>query len=472
MALHHPPTGSTMLLRLLLASTILAATTTAAAADPVDDIVREYMQASHIPGVAIAVIKDGEVSKMEGYGQANLEWDSPVTPDTPFQTASASKIFAGVVLMRLVEQGTLSLDDPLTKFFDGAPESWATITVRHLASHTSGLAEARGLPSNLTPAEVAVEAMKAPLAYPTGTESRYGLTDFVVMTAIMEKASGLTYADLVKREVAEPLGLTHTGFSGLREGGFVRTAEIMPGRARVYGWRAGVQRDEEALYPINTYAAGGLYSSARDIATLMAALEAGRLLSPASVALLTTPAKLNDGRDGSFGVGWTFDRYNGAPTVGHTGGPALADVMYVPSERLTVIALTNQRRFYPLLSHVIADLESPPPPPAPAIRDAHPALTTNLRAALEAASEGRLDPAVFTEQDRAGAMGFYGDFGQAMLTAVGPIRAIEVEAERALETGQFRRVYRVAFERRMIKFAVRTDAAGLFAEIRPLSGDD
>src|SRR5215217_2984113 len=85
MALHHPPTGSTMLLRLLLASTILAATTTAAAADPVDDIVREYMQASHIPGVAIAVIKDGEVSKMEGYGQANLEWDSPVTPDTPFQ---------------------------------------------------------------------------------------------------------------------------------------------------------------------------------------------------------------------------------------------------------------------------------------------------------------------------------------------------------------------------------------------------
>lgn len=442
-------------------------------ADPVDDLVETYMEASHIPGAAIAVIEDGRITKLAGYGSANLEWDAPVTPDTPFQTASASKIFAGVVLMRLVEQGALSLDAPLTKFFDGAPDAWAGITVRNLASHTSGLAEVRNRASGATPAEVAAEAMLLPLAYPTGTESRYGLTDFVVMTAIMEKISGLTYPELVRREVSEPLGLNHTGFTLLREGGMVRTAEIMPGRARVYGWRGGVQRDEDALYPIHTYSAGGLYSSARDIATLMAALEGGRLLTPQSFALLTTPAKLNDGRDGGFGVGWTFDRYNGMATVGHTGGPALADVMYVPSKGLTVIALTNQRRFYPLLSHAIADLELPAPPPeAAAMDDARPAQTTALRATLEAAAEGRLDPAAFTEQDRAGAVGFYGDFGQAMLTAVGPIRTITLETERTLPDGQLRRVYRIAFERRMIRFVVRTDAAGLFAEIRPLAGDD
>ena len=95
----------------------------AAFADPVDDLVREYMAASHIPGAAVAVIEDGRVTKLEGYGSADLEWDAPATPDTPFQTASASKVFAGVVLMRLVEQGALSLDDPIARFFDGAPDS-------------------------------------------------------------------------------------------------------------------------------------------------------------------------------------------------------------------------------------------------------------------------------------------------------------------------------------------------------------
>lgn len=460
------------MIRRVLPAVLLFALAGPAAADPVDDLVRGYMDASHIPGAAVAVIKDGRVAKLAGYGSANLEWDAPVTPDTPFQTASASKVFAGVVLMRLVEQGALSLDDSLTKFFEGAPESWGGITVRHLAGHTSGLAEARGLPTGLTPAEVAVEAMKLPLAYPTGTESRYGLTDFIVMTAVMEKASGLTYPQLLRREAVEPLGLTHTGVLMMREAGPVRAAEIMPGRARVYGWRDGVQRDEEYLYPVNVYAAGGLYSSARDLATLMAALEGGGFLKAESLALLMTPAKLNDGRDGGFGVGWTFDRYHGLATVGHTGGPALADVMHVPSENLTVIALTNQRRFYPLLSHAIADLELPAVAEAPPITDARPELSASLRRALEDSIAGRVDPALYSEAGRRDAVPFYQDFGQAMLVSVGAVRGIALMDERTLANGELRRRYRVRFERRAIDFVTRTDAAGLFSEIRPLAGDD
>lgn len=447
-------------------------TVTGVRADPVDDAVARFMDAGHIPGVAVAVVDSGRIVRLQGYGQANLEWPSAVTPDTPFQTASASKIFAGVVLMRLVEQGVLSLDDPISLYFEGAPESWSRITVRHLAGHVSGLAEVRGLPSDANAQAVAAEAMKLPLAYEPGAESRYGLTDFVVMTAIMEKASGLSYPDLLQREVSTPLGLTHTGFTLLREDGRVRAAEVMPGRARVYGWRDGVQRDEEFLYPVNTYAAGGLYSSARDIATLMAALETGRLLTPESFALLTTPARLNDGRDGGFGVGWTFDRYRGLATVGHTGGPALADVMFIPSRGLTVIALTNQRRFYPLLSHVIADLTLPPAPVAPVIADSRPDLTVALRRMLAAAANGVVDPTVFTDQARDGAAAFYKDFGQAMLTAVGPIEGMDLLSERALDDGLTRRLYRVRFQRRTIDFVVRADGAGRFAEIRPLSGDD
>src|SRR5690606_34125927 len=117
-------------------------------------------------------------------------------------------------------------------------------------------------------------------AYPTGTESRYGLTDFVVMTAIMEKASGLGYPELVRREIVEPLGLTHTGFTMMRETAPARAAEVMPGRARVYVWRDAVQRDEEFIYPVHAYAAGGLYSSALDLAVRMVSLEFGCPPSP------------------------------------------------------------------------------------------------------------------------------------------------------------------------------------------------
>lgn len=445
---------------------------TAASADPVDDLVGEFMQASHIPGVAIAVIEDGEIVRLQGYGVASLEWDAPVTPDTPFQTASVSKIFAGVVLMRMVEAGRVSLDDPISRFFEDAPDSWDAITVRHLAGHMSGLPEGLGQPGSATAQEVAAAAMTRPLAYEPGSESRYGFTDFVVMTAILEQVSGLTYPELLRREVIEPLGLTHTGFPMTREAGAVRSSEIMPGRARVYGYSDGVLRDEEWLYPVHAYAAGGLFTSARDLAVLMAALERGELLGAESFALLTSPVQLNDGRPGSFGVGWTFDRYRGLETVGHTGGPALADVMHIPAEGLTVIALTNQRRFYPLLSHAIADLELGPAPLQPAIADGRPELTANLRAMLEAAAGGVVEAERFSERGQQAVVPFYRDFGQAMLTAVGTVEDVELLSERTLEDGRLRRLYRVAFERRTLLMAVRTTADGLIDDAMPLSGDD
>lgn len=441
-----------------------------AAADPLDDIVERYMEASHIPGVAIAVVEDGRITRLGGYGSANLEWDSPVTPDTPFQTASASKIIAGVVLMRLVEQGLIGLDDPISRHFDDAPDAWNGITIRQLASHSSGLADGISLPSTASAADLAREAMTRPLAYEPGSTSRYGLTDFVVMTAILEKVSGLSYPELVRREVVEPLGLTHTGFTMLTEGGPVRTSEVMQGRAEVYGYRGEVQRAEEFLYPVRTYAAGGLYSSVRDFATLMQALEAGRLLKPESFALLTHPVKLNDGRDGDFGVGWTFGRYRGEVTVGHTGGPALADVMYVPGRDLTVIALTNQRRFYPLLAQSIADLHLPEPAGRPDIADDRPQLTAGLRTLFAEATAGAPPEALFSEIGKQGALGFYRDFGQAMLIAVGPVRSIGLLSENADGDGT-RRLYRVDFERRRMFFVVRADGQGLLNEVRPLSGD-
>lgn len=459
-----------MIKRALLACVLMLSVAGAARADAVDDIVQRYMAVSHIPGAAVAVIEKGQVTKLTGYGVANLEFDAKVTPDTPFQIASATKIFTGVILMRMVERGEIGLDAPITDFFPDAPPTWRAITVRRLANHTSGLPEGLGLPTQATAQDTVVAAMAKPLAYAPGSESRYGLTDFVVLTAILEKVSGLTFPDLLAREISKPLGLTHTGFTMAEEWGPVRSAVPISGRSQVYGWRGGVQRDEAYLYPIRTYAAGGLYSSARDLATLFTAIARRSLLSAESFRILTTPMPLTDGRQGAFGVGWTTGVYRGEPVVGHTGGPALADVLHVPSRDLTIVALTNQRRFFALLSQSIADLKLPAIPPRATIPDPSPQLTAKVRSALADAAAGRLDTRAFDVDRAQDTVDFLKDFGQALLVAVGLVQSVELLSDRALADGVVRRSYRIGFERRQMIWIVRALPDGRLLELRP--GDE
>ncbi|WEK00814.1 MAG: serine hydrolase [Candidatus Sphingomonas phytovorans] len=437
-------------------------------ADPIDEIVERYRTVSHIPGVAVAVVERGKVEKLQAYGLANLEWSGPVTIDTPFQTASASKIFTGVLIMRLVEQGTISLDDPLTRFFPDAPETWRAITVRHMASHMSGLPEQLGLSSSATPQEFVKAAMGRPLAYEPGSQSRYGFTDFIVFTAALEKATGLSYPDLLKREIATPLGLTGTGFDFATDGAPAKETELRR-RATTYYWDGSRQFEDRFLYPIHGYAAGGIFSSARDLAALFAAIDDGQFLKPESFKLLTTPAPLKDGRPGEFAIGWTASVYRGEPVYGHSGGPALADIMYVPRRDMTIVALGNQRRFFPLLAQSIADTRLPAPLPRRAIRDRNPALTRTVRSVLTQAGGGAPEAASFNAEG-AGARDFLSHFGGALLTAVGPIQSIEALSEAILGT-DVRRSYRIRFESRDMVWVARTDRGGLIAELRP-GGDN
>jgi CubicO group peptidase (beta-lactamase class C family) len=458
-----------MLPRLVLLCLAALSLTGPALADPIDDLVERQMAVSHIPGVAVAVVRSGQVEKLQAYGLANLEWSGPVTVDTPFQTASASKIFTGVLLMRLVEQGIIKLDDPVTRFFPEAPESWRTITFRRMASHMSGLPERLGLPSSATPQEFVKAAMAKPLAYEPGSESRYGFTDFIVMTAALEKATGMPFPDLLKREISNPLGLTNTGFDYATDGKPAKMTELQR-RATTYYWDGTRQYEDSFLYPIHGYAAGGIYSSARDLATMFAAIERGTFLKPENFKLLTSASVLNDGRPGEFAIGWTASAYRGEKVYGHSGGPALADILYVPGRDLTIIALGNQRHFFPLLAQAIADTQWPAPAPRRAIRDRHPALTAKLRATLTRAGAGAPDSASFNAAG-SGSLDFLSHFGGALLTAVGPIQAIEPLSDASVG-GETRHSYRIRFEARDMIWVAKTDRSGLFTELRPGSDDD
>ncbi|NIJ18397.1 CubicO group peptidase (beta-lactamase class C family) [Sphingomonas naasensis] len=456
-------------MRVILVAALALAAAAPARADAIDDYVRHQMAVSHIPGVAIAVVRRGRIETVRGYGLANLEWNAPVGPDTRFQTASATKIFTGLALMRLVEAAKLRLDATLDQFFPDAPPSWREITVLQLASHSSGLSDQLGEHDDNVAATV-VAAMKAPLAYPPGTETRYGFTDFVVLRAVMEKVTGKDIAAIFRDEICAPLGLRDTGFAFERQYGPFRSALPLANRASIHAWKDGEQRVSSFLYGETGYSAGGLYSSARDFAALFAALDRGELLEPGSLRLLQTPPLLKSGKPAGFAVGWSAGSYHGVKTVGHSGGPALADILHADSEGLTVIALTNQQRFYPLLAQGVADFYLPPAPAPKAMADRMPALTGQMRSALAEAAAGKLDRTRYAAAAMDGLVPFLEDFGQALLVAVGPVQRVALIEDRADKGGRARR-YAIDFERKRMFWLFATDAAGKIADLHPVGED-
>jgi CubicO group peptidase (beta-lactamase class C family) len=434
-----------------------------ATTDRIDDIIIEQMKVSHLPGVAVAIVDHGRVTKLATYGEANLEWPAKVDAETRFQLASATKLFTGILLMRAVEQGRLSLDDPISTFFPGAPESWSGIHVRQLANHTSGLNEDLGQPRPKTLAGAVAAAMKQPLAYEPGTEARYGFTDFMILRAILEKVGGASLPDLLDRELVKPLGLAETGFAMAEDDGTVRTGELINKRASIYAWTSDRQRTSDFFFEPLGYGAGGLFSSVSDLAELFAAIDAGKVLKAGSLVAITTPATLPNGRKSGFGIGWTVRDYHGVPVVGHSGGPALADILRIPSQGRTIIVLTNQQMFFPVLAERIADLTIPEPP-LTGIADDRPAVAANLRGLFDALAVGGDDQRFAAEGSNPGEP-LRSGFGKALIQAVGPLKSVTLV--RIEDDGT--RVYRLAFQRKQWDWIVKVDSTGRIADMQPVT---
>ncbi|MDQ3855519.1 MAG: beta-lactamase family protein [Chloroflexota bacterium] len=310
------------------------------------DRVRGYVEARreehHIPALAVAVVSAGEILLADGFGVANLEWTAQATSDTAFQLASATKLLTATLLMLLVESGEVRLGASVKEYLTEAPESWARISVRHLASHTSGIPDGVGEVESVEGAVTA--AARLPLEYEPGSRVRYGLVDYAVLTRVLEIATSTPFQQLLQLRLLDPLGMSSTRFDNAEELGDqpVRVSDVVPRRASVYNWDGKAQRGYAFLFPRWTYSAGGLYSSAGDLARWAAALDGGDLLSRDSQREMLSRQALTDGTEGPFGVGWIVDEHSGRRVAGHSGGPALADIVRFPEEHLTVVVLTNQ----------------------------------------------------------------------------------------------------------------------------------
>jgi CubicO group peptidase (beta-lactamase class C family) len=315
----------------------------AAAQDPmdaVDALVRAEMASQKIPGVAVAVIRNGVPVTAQGYGLANVEHDVPVTRETIFQSGSVGKQFTSAAVMLLVEEGKIHLDDSLSRFFPDGPPAWKHITVRHLLTHTSGLPDyTDGLIDyrrDYTEDDLRTFAYGLKPAFEPGEKWEYSNTGYVLLGIIIHKVSGVFYGDLLRDRVFGPLGMTTARV--------ISEEDIVPHRAAGYTLTKGVLKNQDWVAPrLNTTADGSLYLSLDDMIAWDAGLRRGAVLSAGSWAAIFTPVTLNSGKPHPYGFGWAVERVDGRRVQRHSGswqGFKTSIARYVDDD-LTIIVLAN-----------------------------------------------------------------------------------------------------------------------------------
>jgi D-alanyl-D-alanine carboxypeptidase len=320
----------------LIAQATTAAPPRTATGDSVDAFINAEMARTHIPGIALAVVRGGRTIKRTGYGIADLEHGVAVTPQTVFKIGSVSKQFLASAIVLLAQDGKLSIDDSVGKFFAGIPDTWRAVTLRHLLTHTSGIIREGPAfdPLKIQPDSVVIRsAFTAPLVFPTGAKYQYCNVCYFALADIIARVSGKPWDVFLAERIFSPLGMAATRTTTARD--------LVPNRARGYVWRSDrlVNADEFiALRP-----SGAFLSTVDDLVRWNAALDDDRVLQPASRQAMWTPVVLTSGQRSGYGFGWVLDSLDGHSRTHHGGSlPGFrAEYARFPADSLAVIVLTN-----------------------------------------------------------------------------------------------------------------------------------
>ncbi|SHH43985.1 serine hydrolase [Massilia sp. CF038] len=294
------------------------------------------------PGVTVIVTKEGKTVLRKAYGRADVAGKVAMTPDMTLRLGSITKQFTAVAILMLAEEGKLSLSDPITTFLPDYPMQGKIITIEHLLTHTSGIVSFTGKPDyvkgmtrDLTPSAMIDSFKNDALEFEPGTRMKYNNSGYFVLGAIIEKISGVSYANFLEQRIFTPLGMVHTAYEG--------SEKVPPLRA------VGHSKDSDGfvlatpLSMTQPYAAGALVSTVDDLAIWDAAISAGKLLKPDSWARAFTSYKLADGKLTNYGYGWGIDSLRGTPMIAHGGGinGFSTFALRLPEKKVFVAVLAN-----------------------------------------------------------------------------------------------------------------------------------
>ncbi|HEY0158345.1 MAG TPA: serine hydrolase domain-containing protein [Thermoanaerobaculia bacterium] len=287
-----------------------------------------------VPAVQIAVSQRGQVIYAAAFGMSDRESATAATPRTVLQIGSITKQFAAAAILRLAERGALTLDDRIEKYVPEFNTRGATITLRHLLTHTSGV-------TGLSPADYAPLTREhymtlvnaGPLAFTPGTQWSYSNAGYRLLGYAIESITGKLFAQVVHEEFALPLGLLDTGVCGTSH------LPLPDGYGLVQGSWARIP----AIHMSVPFSAGALCSTTADLTRWAHLLATGGVLLPASYAAMTTPTQLANKNFVPYGFGQSLSNQLGRPTVWHTGAiPGFhSSLVYFPQHEIAVSVIIN-----------------------------------------------------------------------------------------------------------------------------------
>ena len=299
------------------------------------------------PGAAVAVIEHGEVIYKRGYGSAQLEYGVPITPATPFHVASVSKQFTCMAIALLALDGALSLDDDVRTYI---PELWdygETITLRHLANHTSGIRDqwellamsGFRLDDVITREHILkIVARQRHLNFPVGSEYLYSNSGYTLLAEVVARVSGVSFPEFTAKRIFEPLGMSRTHFHDDHE-------MVVPGRAYSYaprdeGWR-------KAVLSFANAGATSLFTTAEDLARWLDNYRTRTVGGDAAMELMLARGVLSSGDEIDYALGISHGELRGTPVLSHGGADAgfRSFVLWVPEHELGVAVVANLASF-------------------------------------------------------------------------------------------------------------------------------
>ena len=435
-------------------------------ADQVDDYVRTVLAERHTPGVAVAVIRNGKVVKLKGYGVASVEFNVPVTTDTVFEIGSVSKQMTAAGIMLLVEDGKVDLDAPISTYLPNTPEAWKPVTVRHLLTHTSGVKSYSSLDGFELSRRVKIDGFikqlsPYPLEFVPGERNIYSNSGFNLLAYIIETQSGKPYMQFMRERIFTPLGMSKTAD---RDPQF-----IIPNRATGYEWSIDRLTGRDGSLT-DLMGAGSIVSTISDMVKWDAALSGKNFLKPESRAEWWKQYTFTNGKPSPYGFGWRISDVRGRKLIAHSGqtaGFGAANHRYI-DDGLSVIVLTilgelglgtqiatRISKFYaPALS--LKAVTAKPEPVA--------GLGEKLLAILRARNEGKLDTAPLTPQLVRSLSTERSKASYRRLATLGsPANATFVESDETGTRPSYR--YRVEAGKRLFLWRVATNEEGHISEL-------
>ncbi len=309
-----------------------------------DSAARAHDALANVAGISVAVIRGADTLLLKGYGDADLEWDVPTPADASasYEIGSVTKQFTAAAILLLVEEGKLDLDEDFTKYLPAFDRRGHQVPLRRLLDHTSGIKGYTEMPvfgeisTKALPRDTLVSLVEAePFEFEPGTAQIYNNSAYFLLGLIIEKVSGESYADFVRKRLFEPAGMTSSYYC----------SESAVRDYKAHGYDGSPQglvhkRPLDHTWP---YAAGSLCSTAPDLIRWNRALHGGRLLKPESYRAMTTPVPLLDGTPLEYAMGLAITRRGEHRVIAHGGGinGYLSDVTYLPDNELLIVVLQN-----------------------------------------------------------------------------------------------------------------------------------